>query len=263
MGQIGIVELAATLDAYVDPHKIPDLAPTGLQVAAAHPDQSIAKLALGVSANLALFEDAADWGAGAILVHHGLFWSSDDPANDPARRFDEQRAAFLAERGMSLLAYHLPLDAHPEVGNNAEIARRLGLVDLSHDFGELPGTETKVGVTARAEPPLSLDDLVERVTRLLNRSVDVISGGPREIASIAIVSGGGSSLIYDAIARNVDAYLSGEGREWLPAIAREAQIHFVSAGHHASEMFGVQALGRWIETRFDLETRFFPQRNPF
>lgn len=263
MKSIGLDELATALGAYVDPHRISDLAPTGLQVSVNDPSQTIAKVALGVSANLALFRDAADWGADAIVVHHGLFWVSDDPEHDPARRFDARRAAFLGERQIGLLAYHLPLDAHPEVGNNAEIARRLGLVDVAHDFGDLAETDVKVGVVARAEPPLSLDDLVGKADALFERKVDVVPGDDRPIATVAIVSGGGSGLIYAAIERGVDAFLSGEGREWLPAVAREAGIAFLAAGHHASERFGVLALGGWITERFGLKTRFFPQQNPF
>ncbi len=262
MAVVSLDDLAAALDAYVDPQRIPDHAPTGLQVPGG-PGAVVGKIALGVSANRPLFAAAADWGAEAVLVHHGLFWESDDPENDPARPFDERRAAFLRERGMALLAYHLPLDAHPEVGNNAEIARRLELTDVCHDFGDLPGTEVKVGLTARADPPLRADELLARVNQALGQPAQVVAGGPETIGTIAIVSGGATGLVYDAIARGVDAYLTGEGREWVPALAREAGITFIAAGHHATEVFGIQALGRWIKERFGVETRFFPQANPF
>lgn len=263
MATITLDELASALDAYVDPHAIPDHAPTGLQVRGRDGDDPVAKVALGVSASLALFEEAAAWGAEVVLVHHGLFWRSDDPERDPARPFDERRADALRQRRMSLLAYHLPLDAHPEVGNNAEIAHRLGVEIVAHDFGDLPEKEVKVGLVARAEPPIRLDELLARTNRVFGQSGELIAAGPEPIASIAIVSGGAPDHLYDAIARGVDAYLTGEGREWLPAIAREAGITFLAVGHHASEVFGVQALGRWIEERFGLETRFFPQANPF
>ncbi len=262
MAVVPLDDLAAAIDDYVDPHRIPDHAPTGLQVPGG-PNAAVRKLALGVSANLELFAAAADWGAEAVLVHHGLFWDSDDPDNDPARAVDERRAAFLRERGIALLAYHLPLDAHPEVGNNAEIARRLELTDVCHDFGALEGTEVKVGLTARADPPLRLDELLARVNRVLGQPAQVIAGGRETVGTIAIVSGGATGLVYDAIARGVDAYLTGEGREWVPALAREGGVTFIAAGHHATEVFGVQALGRWIESRFGVEMRFFPQANPF
>ena len=264
MASMSLDELAAALDAYVDPHRIPDFAPTGLQVRAAGADKAVGKVALGVSANLELFAAAAEWGADAVLVHHGLFWTSDDPEQEhPGRPFDEARAAFLRERGLSLFAYHLPLDAHPEVGNNAEIARRLGLEVLSFDFGDLPETDVKVGLVAGASPPLRLEELLGRVNRVFGQAAHVVVAGPEAIGTIAIVSGGGPGEIYAAIARGVDAYLTGEGREWVPAIAREAGITFLAAGHHASEVFGVQALGRWLTDRFGLETRFFAQANPF
>ena len=263
MPTLSLDQLAAALDAYVDPHGIPDHATTGLQVRGTDGRTPVSRVALGVSANLALFREAADWGCQAVLVHHGLFWASDDPENDPARPFDERRAAFLRERGISLLAYHLPLDAHPEVGNNAEIARRLDLSDIAHDFGDLPETEVKVGVVGRADPPLRLDDLLARANRVFGQSAEVIAGGREPIRSLAIVSGGAPGLVYAAIARGVDAFVTGEGREWLPAVAREAGITVLVVGHHASEVFGVQALGRWLEERFGLEVRYFPQANPF
>ena len=164
---------------------------------------------------------------------------------------------------MSLAAYHLPLDAHPEVGNNAELARLLGLEIVAFDFGDLPETAVKVGLTARAEPPVARDELVARAAQVVGGPVHVIPGGPETIRTVAIVSGGGTGEIYEAIRRGVDLYLTGEGREWVPAVAREAGINFLAVGHHASEVFGVQALGRTIETRFGLQTRFFPQDNPF
>lgn len=263
MTTVALDDLATALDAYVDPLGIPDFAPTGLQVRGRQDEAAVRRVALGVSANLGLFAEAAAWGAEAVLVHHGLFWASDDPDNDPTRAFDERRAGFLRERGMHLFAYHLPLDAHPEVGNNAEIARRLGLAGVAHDFGDLPGTEAKVGLTARAEPPLPLEALLTRANRVFGQPTQAIAAGPAEVGTLAIVSGGGTGALYEAIGRGLDAYLTGEGREWLPAVAREAGINVLVVGHHASEVFGVQALGRWLEDRFGLETRFFPQANPF
>lgn len=255
-------DLIAALDAYVDPHRIPDFAPTGLQVRGAE-SPVISKIALGVSANLALFQDAAAWGAELVLTHHGMFWTVEDPELDPARRFDEARATFLREQGMSLAAYHLPLDAHPEIGNNAELARLLGLEVVAFDFGDLPETPVKVGLTARAEPPIARRDFAARAERVVGGPVQLIPGGPELIRTAAIVSGGGAGELYEAAARGLDLYLTGEGREWAPAVAREAGINFLVVGHHASEVFGVQALGRVIETRFGLQTRFFPQANPF
>jgi len=263
VSSISLEVLLAELDAFVDPHRIPDLAPTGLQVDGTGDGATVAKVALGESANLALFREAAAWGAQVVLVHHGLFWASEDPEHDPARALDERRAAFLHQHGMALIAYHLPLDAHAEVGNNAEIARRLGLTDVVHDFGDLPETEAKIGVTGRFRPPIGFGEILLRAEDVFAHPIAAISGGRTEVGSLAIVSGGGASLIYAAIERGVDAFLTGEGREWVPAVAEEAGIAFLAVGHHASEVFSVQALGQWVERRFGVETRFFPQRNPF
>lgn len=253
-------ELAAALTAYVDPRAIPDYATTGLQVAGERP---VRRLAVAVSANRQSFDDAARWDADAILVHHGLFWESEDPESDPARPFDERRAAFLRERGMSLLAYHLPLDAHPEVGNNAEIARVLGLGSPSFDFAMLPEVDVAIGLVAEAEPPVAVAELVARAAEQFGQAPLVVTAGPDRIGTVAILSGGGAGHLYEAIGRGVDAYISGEGREWAPALAREAGITFIALGHYASETLGVQALARWAAERFGFETRFFPQENPF
>lgn len=253
-------ELADALTAYVDPSAITDFAVTGLQVEGTRP---VTRLAVAVSANMRSFEDAAGWDADAILVHHGLFWESEDPENDPARPIDERRAAFLRERGMSLLAYHLPLDGHPEVGNNAEIARALGLSSPSFDFALMPETDIGIGLVAIAEPPISVGDLIARAEALFGQPPLVVPAGPDPVRTVAILSGGGASYAYEAIARGVDAYLTGEGREWTPALAREAGLTYIAVGHHASETAGVQSLARWAADRFGVETRFFPQENPF
>jgi len=252
--------LVAAVTAYVDPHAIPDYAVTGLQVRGA---DRVTKLAIGESANVDLFERAAAWGAEAVLVHHGLYWFSEDPDNDPAKPFDDARAAVLRRHGMSLLAYHLPLDAHPEVGNNTAIARRLGLEVASRDFAVLPDSEVAIGLVARAEPPLSPEELLARCEALFGQPPVAVMAGSERIGSVAIVSGGGTSELYAAIRRGVDSYITGEGREWATSVAREAGIHLVAVGHHASEVFGVQDLGDWIAARFGVETRFFPQANPY
>lgn len=259
-------DLIAALDAYVDPHRLPDFAPNGLQVRgrAAKDAAPVARVALGVSANLALFRAVAAGEAELVLTHHGLFAlfaPGDDP--DPARPFDEARAACLRDHRLSLAAYHLPLDAHPEVGNNAEIARRLGLIGIAHDFGDLPETAAKVGVTARADPPIPLAALSLRAAAVFGRPVDLVATGPDPIRTVAVVSGGGARELSAAIDRGLELFVSGEGREWAEAVAREAGISFLVAGHHASETFGVRALGAWLARRFALLTRYFPQPNPF
>ncbi|MDQ3045351.1 MAG: Nif3-like dinuclear metal center hexameric protein, partial [Chloroflexota bacterium] len=214
-------------------------------------------------ANLALFRLAATWNADLVLTHHGLFWEVEDPAVNPAKPFDERRARFLTEHGMSLAAYHLPLDAHPEVGNNAALAHGLGLTYIAHDFGDLSGTEVKVGVSARADPPISVDECFRRCERLCGQPVRLTHGGPELIETIGIISGGATSELYSAIDRGFDAFLTGEGREWAVAVAEEGGIHFLAAGHYATEVFGVRALGRWLTENYGLETRYFAIPNPY
>lgn len=257
---IALDTLIAELTAYVDPHSIPDFAPTGLQVRGG---STVRRVALGVSANLALFRLAAEWSADLVLVHHGLFWEAENPDLGPAKPFDEARASFLRDRSMSLAAYHLPLDAHPEAGNNVALARGLGLKQIAHDFGDLPGTEVKVGVSARAVPSISPDELLRRCEQLCGQPVQLTPSGPGRIETIGIISGGATRYLYSAIARGYDAFLTGEGREWAVAVAEEGGIHFLAAGHYATEVLGVQALGRWITSRYALETRFFPLSNPY
>ena len=265
-GTVGLDELMAALDADVDPERLPDFAPNGLQV---RPEgwaggTVVRRVALGVSANRELAEAAAAWGADLVLTHHGLFGLfavGEEP--DPGRPFDEARAAQFRERGLGLAAYHLPLDAHPEVGNNAEIARALGLTVVAHDFGDLPETDVKVGLTARADPPVPLATVIDRATDAFGAVPLVVAAGPEPVRTAAIVSGGGTRELYAAIARGLDLFVCGEGREWTYAIAKEAGITFLVAGHHASETFGVRALGHWLERRFGVETRYFPQANPF
>jgi len=259
-------DLVEALDAYVDPHRIPDFAPNGLQVVGHQggTDAPVRRVALGVSANRELIDAAVGWDADLVLTHHGLFGlygTEDEP--DPGRPFDEARAELLRARGISLAAYHLPLDAHPVVGNNVGIARALGLAVGAHDFGDLPDTAVKVGLTAVAAPPLPLAEVARRASDAFGSSSTLVAAGPDPVRTAAVVSGGGARELYPAIERGLDLFVSGEGREWSYAVAREAGVTLLVAGHHASETFGVRALGTWIEREFGLATRYFPQTNPF
>lgn len=254
-------QIVAAITAYLDPAQMTDYCVNGLQVDGGVSD--IERIAVGVSANMTLLQAAADWGAQAVLVHHGLYWFTDDPESDPARPIDDARARFLRNHGMSLLAWHLPLDAHPEVGNNAGIARRLGLDVESRDFACMPEAGACIGVIAAAPDGCSVAELADRCRDVFHQDPLVVDGGPHRIRRIAIVSGGGAGETWSAIARGVDAYISGEGREWVPGVARESGLHFLAIGHHASETYGVQDLASWVEAHFPVETRFFPQENPF
>ncbi|MGI9255196.1 MAG: Nif3-like dinuclear metal center hexameric protein [Thermomicrobiales bacterium] len=254
-------DIVRAINAYLDPGTMTDYCVNGLQVEGGNP--IIERIAVGVSANMTLFDAAAAWGAQAVLVHHGLFWFTDDPETDPARPIDNARAAFLRANGMSLLAWHLPLDAHPEVGNNAGIARRLDLTVESRDFACMPEGGPCIGLIARTQPGIPVEALADRCRRVFGQEPIVTGSGKPDIERVAIVSGGGAGETWSAIARGVDAYISGEGREWIPGVAREAGLHFLAIGHHASETWGIQDLATWVERRFEVETRFFPQDNVF
>ena len=206
----------------------------------------------GVSANLELLERARDAGAGLVLVHHGLFWEGQPRALSPAMA---ARLRTLLGAGIALAAYHLPLDAHPDVGNNALIARGLQTTD--------PEPFADVGVAARFPGEgIPAADLFARVESLTGRTPLVFDAGPNPVRTIGIVSGGAASDLEAAIAEGLDAFLTGEPREPTMATAREAGIHFLAAGHYATETFGVRRLGELLEERFGVRHVFVDVPNP-
>ncbi|HEY5287653.1 MAG TPA: Nif3-like dinuclear metal center hexameric protein [Solirubrobacteraceae bacterium] len=244
----------AELDQLLQPERFKDYCPNGLQF----PGKSeIRKLATGVTASLELFERAIAAEADLLIVHHGLFWGSTPQAIAPRMK---HRLKLLFDSDMSLAAYHLPLDAHPQVGNNALIAQALGAEELEpfalHDgepigfLASFPGN----GIDAK--------DLFARVTDLTQRTPLVFDAGPEQIAKLAIVSGAGNDYLQDAIAANADAFLTGEPAERVMSEAREGAIHFIAAGHYATETFGVKALGERLGERFALEHTFIDVPNP-
>jgi len=214
-------------------------------------------VASGVSAHRELFERAASAGAGLVLVHHGLFWDRAPRHLSPTLA---ARLRVLLERHMNLAAYHLPLDAHPDIGNNALIAEGLGCRERV-PFGLHHGVP--IGVRARfpdgGVPP---EELFARVEALTGRRPLVFDSGPERVRSIGIVSGGGASSLGEAIEEGLDAFLTGEPAEPAREEAREAGIHFVAAGHYATETFGIRRLGDVVAERFDLEHRFIDVPNP-
>lgn len=266
---VSLDSLLAELDRYVDPERLPDYAPTGLQVRARPNGVTIPvqRVALAVSATQAAIRAAAAWNAELLLTHHGLFWGTTDPEYDPAtdvaRPYDDARAELLRSLGVSLAAYHLPLDAHPEVGNNIELVRRLGLDVEAYNLFPVEGTSAHLGLTARSARPLTAAELKGRAESAFEVPIWMVPGKPDEIERIGIVSGGGTRAIYEAIEQGCDAFVTGEGREWAYGLAHEAGITLIVLGHHASERYGVQALGGWISRRTNLAVRFFDEPNPF
>jgi dinuclear metal center YbgI/SA1388 family protein len=247
-------EITAYLDALLEPARFRDYCPNGLQVPGA---ERVTTVATGVSANLELFERARDEGADLIVAHHGLFWGSGPGPIDVAlaRRL---RILFAAE--ISLAAYHLPLDAHPEVGNNALLAEALGArraAPFAEHGGEpigcladLPGEGVPVG------------ELVARIGAVTAREPLVFESGPPMVRRLGIVTGAGANYLPEAVEGGADAFITGEPAERVMAQAAEAGVHFVAAGHYATETFGVRHLGELLAERFGLRHVFLDVPNP-
>lgn len=247
-------QLLAALDDHLDADAIRDASLNGLQVAGR---DRVERLATAVSVSRALLEEAADWGADAILVHHGLLWRGGEPLRLVGTH--KERVALLLEYDLNLLAYHLPLDRHPDHGNAAVMARMLGL-DQLEPFGEFDGLS--IGFAGIFPSPVDAEELCGRVRLVCDREPLLLPGGPDRIASVGIVTGGGAAAFDEAVAVGLDAFITGEPKEWVMHRAREEGVHFVAAGHYATERFGVRALGEHLARSFDLAVRFFDLPNP-
>src|SRR4051812_3070308 len=244
-----LFDLIGHLDDLLEPGVFDDYGPNGLQVPGREFVQTVVT---GVSAGLELFEKAAAEGADLVLVHHGLFWKGPPlPLDRPAKR----RLKLLFDHDMSLAAYHLPLDAHPEHGNNALLARGLG--------ADVAGSFATIGVTATFPGDgIGADELASRVGDLVAREPLAILAGPPQVRSIAIVSGGGQGYLPEAIAAGHDAFLTGESSERNFNEAREAGIHFIAAGHYATETLGIRRLGDLLAEQFGIRHVFIDVPNP-
>ncbi len=249
--------IIAEADRLLEPSRFQDYGHNGLQVPGA---EEVATLVTGVSAHVELFERATEQDANLILVHHGLFWGSEAGLIDRAMK---RRLKLLFDADIALAAYHLPLDAHPEIGNNALIAKALGASSLRpfavHRGQPIGCLATLPGEGIPARGPGGLFSLVED---LMDREPLVFDGGPDTVRSIAIVTGAGTDYLPEAIAAGADAFITGEPAERAMAEAVEGAIHFLAAGHHATETFGIRALGEHLAQRFDLRHLFIDVRNP-
>lgn len=249
-----LLHLVAELDELLDADAVADYCPNGLQVEGS---RHVERVVTAVSASRALFTRAVDRGADAILVHHGILWNgSEAPRLVGAFR---ERVRLLLANDVSLIAYHLPLDRHLELGNAAQLARRLGLAELE-PFGEHRGTST--GVCGIFPEPVRAEELFAAVAEATGREPQVFEGSRGEIASVGIVTGGAEREYHQAVAAGLDAYITGEATEWVLHQAAEDGVHYIAAGHYATERFGVQALGRWIAEQFGLEVEFIEMPNP-
>lgn len=243
-----ILELARWCDDLLDVKSFDDYCPNGLQV---HAGEQATSMVSGVTASLELIETAIDVGADVLLVHHGYFWRG-EPA--PLTGVKGRRIRKLMRHGINLLAYHLPLDAHPELGNNAGLGRALGL-----DGSPLDGSSLVWGAVLDEE--LLPASLVLRITEQLGRE-PLMLGPDRPLRRVAWCTGAAQGAIVEAAAAGFDAFISGEVSEQTYHLARELDITYLAAGHHATERFGVQALGRRIAETFDLDWLYADLQNP-
>ena len=247
-------EILSFLDELLDPGGFDDYGPNGLQV----PGRAeVDRVVTGVSASLELFERAVAADAGLVLVHHGVFWDKAPRALSPAAA---ARLRMLLTAEVNLVAYHLALDAHPEVGNNALLADGLGAT--AHEpFAEHAGRA--IGVAARfGEDGVEAGELFSRVTEVTGRAPLVFDDGPDRVRTLGIVSGGAAGDLETAIAAGLDGFLTGEPSEPAMTTAREAGVHFIAAGHYATETFGVRCLGELLAERFGVAHQFIDVPNP-
>jgi len=241
-------QLVQYLDAYLRIAEISDYGPQGLQVEAEN--THIQRVALAVDAALPAIQAAADWGADMLLVHHGILWRSVERIAGPLG----ERVRGLLAHGINLYAAHLPLDAHPEVGNNAVLAQMFG-VSITRWWCEEKGAA--LAALGQLAAPRPVVELAEEVGRKLNGRIRLLPHGPENAHTIAILSGFGADYIGQAKALGADTFITGETSHANYWAAADYGLNLIYAGHYATETVGVQALGRHLVDKFGLEVKFF------
>jgi dinuclear metal center YbgI/SA1388 family protein len=243
-------EVRSYLDRFLEAERFRDYCPNGLQVEGR---EEVRRIVCGVSASQALLDQAAELGADAVLVHHGWFWRNEDARITGIRK---RRLATLLAHNISLFAYHLPLDAHVEVGNNAQLAHRLGW-QVEGRFAE-----QDLGFLGSPGSPSTADDVAVALERMLGRTPMLVGDGARPVARLAWCSGGAQCWFEQAVAAGADCYVSGEISEQTVHLARESGVPYISAGHHATERYGIMALADHLREQFGLDCRFVELDNP-
>ncbi len=248
---IQAVELEAWCNARLAPENFSDYCPNGLQVEGKRP---IRRLASGVTASRALIDAALAWEADAVLVHHGYFWRGEP---EPLTGMKGERVRTLMQNDLSLLAYHLPLDAHPDYGNNASLGRLLAIRDAE-------ATDAGDGLLwrGRLEMPMDPESFAGHIGQTLERKPLHIACDRTRIETVGWCTGGAQKFIDEAADLGLDAYISGEVSESTYHAAVERNIHYYAAGHHATERYGVQALAEAAAGELGLEHRYFEIANP-
>ena len=245
------IELELYLNNVLETARFKDYCPNGLQVEGR---RRVNKLATGVTASLAFLEAALEWGADAVLVHHGYFWRN-EAAPITGRKY--RRLKLLLANDLNLFAFHLPLDDHPEYGNIAQLGARLGLIADDIRFGD-----NQLGWLSTLPMPISLAHFTAQVEQTLGRTPLVFGDPDRELRRVGWCTGAAQGYFDAAIDAGADVYLTGEVSEPVAHTAAESGIAFVAAGHHATERYGVQSLGTHISETFDVEHLFIDIDNP-
>lgn len=247
------LELECLLDQLLEPRQFKDYAPNGLQVEGR---AEVRRVVTGVTACQALLDAALELQADAIIVHHGYFWGNEAAA---IRGMKKHRLQTLLQHDINLYAYHLPLDAHPELGNNAQLARLLGI----RVTGPLePDNPRSLVLSGELAEPMSAGDFAALLHAKLGRAPLHCAGGPALIRTLAWCSGGGQGYLDLAARAGIDAFFSGEVSEQTFHVAREMGTHFFAAGHHATERYGIKALGEWLIREQGLDVTFVDIDNP-
>ena len=247
-------EILGWCDELLDSGSFEDYGPNGLQVPGG---RDVSKIATGVTANLETLERGIESGAELLITHHGLLWGDEvSPLSVPMA--SRLRALLCAD--VSLAAYHLPLDAHPEIGNNALLRDALGLDPDPRPFGQAKGSA--VGLIGRAPEPIGVAELGRRLSEAVGREPLVFESGPERISTVGVVTGAGGFALHEAGPMGLDALVTGEPSEPVMGEAREYGIHFLAGGHYATETFGIRRLGELAVERFEVEHAFIDVPNP-
>jgi len=254
MSTVTRTELMQYLNTLLSPSEFNDYCENGLQVEGA---ESITTLVTGVTACQALLDKAVELNADAVLVHHGYFWKGEPQSLVGMKG---KRIRTLIKNDINLIGYHLPLDVHSEFGNNAQLAK---LLDIEVTGGLEPGNPNSVGLVGQFDQPISAEQLSQRLASVLNREplhIGFESDAP--ISKVAWCTGSAHSYLPKALSLGVDAFITGEISEPVVHTAREEGIHFYSAGHHATERYGVKSLGEHLALHFGIEHYFVDIDNP-
>ncbi len=246
--------LETVLSEFLSPHLIKDYCPNGLQVEG---KTEVKKIVTGVTACQALIDRAIEEKADALVVHHGFFWKGEAAE---IRGMKYRRIKALIENGINLYAYHLPLDVHTQVGNNVQLAQRL---DLDITGGLELGNPRSVAIHGELDQAITGEDFAARIAMALQREpLHIAPSTSHLIKKVGWCTGGGQDYIELAFQQGCDAFISGEVSERTTHIARELGIHYFAAGHHATERYGVKALGEWLAQEYNFDVTFIDIDNP-